>query len=171
MPTIYKFEQAAVWLDGVSLIGHVNEFELPEVNWESADHETVGLLGTLQYPTKVEAMEATLTWADYSPELAAAAANPFQGVNLQVRGAFGVYDGPNKVRDALGRVTMQGRFMGNPLGSFSSGEYERESVLMIDYVKEEFDGTAYLEFSVNPPILRYNGGQNLFAGIRDILGV
>ena len=66
---------------------------------------------------------------------------------------------------------MQGRFMGNSLGSFSPGEFERESTLMIDYVKEEFDGTTYLEFSVNPPILRYGGGQNLFAAIRNILGV
>lgn len=171
MPTIYKFEKAAVWLDGTSLLGHVNEFELPELTWESADHETLGLLGTAQFPTKVEAMEASLTWADYSPDLAAAAANPFQGVNLQIRGAFGVYNGPNKVRSALGRVTMQGRFMGNSLGSFSPGEFERESTLIIDYVKEEFDGTEMLEFSVNPPILRYNGGQNLFAEIRDILGV
>ncbi|MGD1952054.1 MAG: phage major tail tube protein [Leptolyngbyaceae cyanobacterium] len=171
MPTLYKFQQAAVWLDGTSLIGHVNEFELPELTWESADHETLGLLGTSQFPTRVEAMEATLTWADYSPDLAAAAANPYQGVNLQVRGAFGVYNGPNKIRDALGRVTMQGRFMGNSLGSFSPGEFERESTLMIDYVKEEFDGTTYLEFSVNPPILRYGGGQNLFAAIRNILGV
>ncbi|MEM9945301.1 MAG: phage major tail tube protein [Cyanobacteria bacterium P01_D01_bin.36] len=171
MPTLYKFEQAAVWLDGVSLLGHVNEFELPEVTWQTADHETIGLVGTTQHPTKVEAMEASLTWADYSPELAAAVANPFQGVKLQIRGAFGVYDGPNKVRDALGRVLLEGRFMGNQLGSYLPGEYERESTMMVDYVKEEFDGTSMFEFGVNPPILRYAGGQNLFASIRDILGV
>ena len=171
MPTIYKFEQAALWLDGTSLVGQVSEFELPEITWQSAEHETIGLLGTLEFPTKVEAMESTLTWAGYSPELAAAVANPYQGVNLQVRGAFGVYDGPNKIRDALGRVTLSGRFMSNSLGSYSSGEYERESMMKVDYVKEEFDGTAYFEFSVNPPILRYGGGQNLFASIRDLLGV
>ncbi|MEO1399670.1 MAG: phage major tail tube protein [Cyanobacteria bacterium J06635_1] len=168
---LYKFEKAAVWLDGNSLLGHVEEIELPELNWESEDHESIGFIGTLQHPTKVEPLECTITWADYSPELAAAAANPFQGVKLQIRAAYGVYQGANKVRDTLGRILLEGRFMSNQLGTFSPGEFERESMLKVDYVKESFDGTDMLEFGVNPPILRYGGGTNILAGIRDILGV
>lgn len=171
MPTIYKFENAACWLDGISLVGSINEVELPEISWSSVDHECLGFVGTLQHANKVEPLEATITWAAYSPELAAAAANPYKGVSLQIRANYGVYTGANKVRDALGRFTLQGRFMNNQLGTLSPGEHERETVMMVDYVKEEFDGSTMLEFSVNPPIFRYNGGENIFAAIRNLLGI
>ena len=171
MATLYKFQKAVVWIDGNSLLGEINEFELPELTWESVDHESLGFIGTIQHATKVEPLEATITWASYSPQLAAAAADPFTGVKLQIRAAYGVYNGPNKVRDALGRISLEGRFMSNQLGTFSATEHERESMMAVDYIKEEFDGNTMLEFSINPPILRYNNGDNLLAGIRDILGV
>lgn len=168
---IYKFEKAVVWLDGTSLAGHVSEIELPEINWESVDHESLGFLGTPQHATKVEAMECTITWADYSPELAAAAADPYTRRQLQIRAVFGKYEAGSKVADVLGRFTIAGRFMSNSLGSFSATEYERESMMAVDYVKEEHDGVSMFEFSVEPPILRANGGENVFAAIRDLLGV
>ena len=33
MSTTYKFETAVVWLDGISLLGLIEELEFPGVTW------------------------------------------------------------------------------------------------------------------------------------------
>ena len=171
-----KFEATAVWLDGVNLIGHISEFEMPELEWNMSEHETIGLMGISEYPRKMSPLEATITWADYSPELAAAAANPYQPVSLQLRSNFGVYTGSSKEGDILHKVALVARFKTNALGTFSSDEFERESTLAVDYVKESWDGVDVVEFGVNPPILRIsaqgsNLGTDVFAGLRSNLGI
>lgn len=172
MSTTYKFEAAAVWLDGVSLVGHIQEIEFPSVEWETVEHEALGLRGRSEYPSRVNALESTITWADYTRDLAAAAANPWQAVNLQVRSNFGEYKGGSKDRDILQVVTLVGRFKSNPLGSLSQGEFERESMMAVDYVKETWDGQLMFEFGVNPPIYRSGIDQtDLFAVIRAALGL
>ncbi|MBD2261373.1 phage major tail tube protein [Pseudanabaena sp. FACHB-2040] len=172
MSKIYNFDTLAVWLDGVSLAGHINEVELPELEFDMREHESLALRGTSEYPTRMNALECTITWADYTPELARAAANPFKAVNLQMRANFAEYTAGSKTGDVLQVISLTGRFKNNQLGSYSPGEMERESVLAIDYVKEVWNGQVMLEFSVNPPIYRSGpGAPDLFALLRANLGL
>lgn len=167
---IYKFEAAVVWLDGTTLAGSVNEIELPEISWAANEHETIASIGVQSFADKLEDLECTITWAGYSPELAAAAANPFKAVNLQVRANIGEYSANGKDGNKLLRVDLTGRFLQNQLGSFSPGEMERESMLKIDYVAERWDGKEVLAVGVNPPILRVEG-QDLLQDMRRNLGL
>lgn len=174
--TLYKFESAATWLNGTSLLGHIEELELPEIEWEMVEHETIGLRGVAEYPKRVNALEATITWADYSPELAAAVADPWTSVQLQIRSNFGQYEGGSKVADILQSITLAGRFKTNTMGTFAGDDFERESMMAVDYIKEEWNGATILEFGVNPPIYRTgavgaNLGTDLFAVLRSNLGI
>lgn len=174
--SLYQFENAVVWMNGTSLLGHVEELELPELEWEMKEHESIGLRGVSEYPKRVNALESTLTWADYSPELAQAAADPWTGVELQVRSNFGRYDGISKTADVLQIITLGARFKSNSLGTLSSDEFERESMLTVDYVKEAWDDRILFEYGVNPPIYRTgatgsNLGTDLFAQLRSNLGI
>jgi P2 family phage contractile tail tube protein len=174
--TLYKFESAATWLNGTSLLGHIEELELPEIEWEMDEHEAIGLRGVAEFPKRVNPLEATITWADYFPELAAAAADPWTAVELQIRANFGAYDGSSKTGDVLQVITLGGRFKTNTTGTYSSDEYERESMMAVDYFKEAWDGLTLLEYGVNPPIYRTgaNGsslGTDLFAQLRSNLGI
>lgn len=170
MGTNYKFEAATVWIDGTTLAGQINEIELPELTWESSEHETIALLGTPEFASKLEPMEATLTWAGYSPDLAAAAANPYRTVNLQVRANFGEYRAGDKASDELVRIDLTGRFLSNPLGTYGSSEFERESMMKVDFVSERRGGEEVLAVGVNPPIYRVRG-EDLLAGMRRNLGL
>ena len=172
MSTTHKFETAVVWLDGISLLGLIEELEFPGVTWETADQETIGLRGVSEYPSRVEAMEMSLTWASYTQDLAVAAADPWTARTLQVRSNYGQYTGGSKVADILQTVTLSGRFKSNPVGSLSQGTFERESMMAVDYVKEVWNGQLVFEFGVNPPIYRIGAGNtDLFAQLRANLGI
>lgn len=164
------FEAAAVWLDGTSLVGSVKEIELPELTWDTVDYEAIALRGTSQFARAMEPMECTIQFADYNRELAAAAANPYKAVTLQVRGAYGAYRAGSKVRTADSIITLRGRFMSSQLGTLTQGEMERECMMAVDYVKEVSEGQLISEFSVNPPIWNA-GGVDVFSTLRSILGI
>lgn len=167
---IFRYEAATVWLDGATMAGTVNEIELPELSWDETDHETIALIGTPQFASKLEPMECTITWVGYSPELAAAAANPYRNVNLQVRGNFGEYYASGKNADKLLKLDLSGRFMSNGIGTFSPGEFERESMMSVDFVKETWSGQEVLTVGINPPIYRVRG-NDLLANYRANLGL
>ena len=164
------FEAATVWLDGKSLAGHVMEVELPEMTWDTKDLEAIALRGTQQFAAKMDALECTLSFADYTKDLARAAANPYQAVTLQVREAYGLYRAGSRVGTSSNIITLRGRFMSSSLGTVNQGEKEREAMMSCDYVKEVCDGELISEFSINPPIYR-NGGVDIFEALRSILGI
>lgn len=169
---IVKFENAAVWLDGISLVGHVSELELPSLEWETVEHETLAFRGMSEYPQRMSALEATLTWADYSSDLANAASDPWSATRLQIRAAYGDYDGGSRVRNTFQIIDLSGRFKTNMLGTLTQGEMERESVMAVDYVKEVYNGQLVIEFGVNPPIYRHSASNtDLFAVVRSTLGL
>lgn len=167
---IFRFEQAVAWLEGRDLAGDIKEIELPELSWDASEHETISLPGTPEFASKLEALECTITWASYSPDLAAASSNPYKAVNLQIRANIGEYNASGKAGDKLWKIDLSGRFMSGNLGTISPGEMERESMLKVDRIREVYDGTELMELSINPPIYRVNG-VDLFADVRKNLGL
>ena len=170
MGKIYKFDQAAVWLDGQSLVGQIAEIEMPAIEWGTVEHETLALIGTLEFPNKLEPMECTITWASYSEELANASLDPFRTINLQIRANYGEQGQSGRVNDLLQKIEITGRFVSGGLGSFSPGEMEREAMMKVDFVREVWDGKEKIAASINPPIYRVNGVDRL-ARLRANLGL
>ena len=164
------FEDAVCWINGRSLAGHIKEIELPTVTWTTVEHEALGMLGTPEYPVRIEPLECTITWADFYQSLAIAAANPFESINLQVRGNIGEYGAQGKIRDVSMVVQMTGRFLENSLGNLSPGEAgEYESVFKSTYIKQTFDGSDILEVDINIPVYRVSG-QDMLQNFRRNLG-
>ncbi|MGG6295299.1 phage major tail tube protein [Leptolyngbya sp. AN02str] len=163
-------EDAVCWLDGRSLAGYVKEIELPEIKWATVEHEALGMVGTPEYPVRIEAMECTITWSEFYEELALASADPFKPVRLQFRANMAQYGTEGKIGDRLMKVDLTGRFKENSLGSFKSGEAgEFETMMVCTYVKQHFNGRDILEVDVNIPLYRVNGEDKL-ANFRKNLG-
>lgn len=172
MGTIRKFRQAAVWLDGISLVGYVNQVELPTIEWGQTDHEAIGFFGVEQYPQRIEAMEATFTWMSYTTELAVAAADAFRGTRLQIIGSYGAYDSNGLIADDTLTIDIAGRWKSNPLGSLEQGIHERETMMSVNYVKETYNGQLILEVGINPPIYRVGANrEDLLEVVRSSLGL
>lgn len=157
-------EDAVLYLDGNCLAGMVSEIELPELEWNKVEQEGLGLLGSPEYPTRLDAMMSTITLTEFYEELAIAAADPFNKVNLQVRGNIAVYEAQDKTDDRLLKVDLSGRFMKNSLGKMKAGEMgEYKIELTCTYCKQSFNGQEILEVDVTVPIYRVNGSDKLRA--------
>ena len=58
---VNRVTNANVYLNGNSLLGRAREIELPEVTHQMAEHEGMGLYGSPEFPSGLEAMEASIT--------------------------------------------------------------------------------------------------------------
>lgn len=170
MANAFNFESAVLWRDGRDYLGQINEVEMPELSWTMTDHETIGLIGTPQYPTKLEAMEITLTPMGYCPGLVEAASDPFTAYNFQLRSNFGEYASSTKVGDRLLKLDFVGKFSMMQPGTFSPSEYESEFTVSCTYLKLSFNGQEIVEIDVNVPTYR-SRGRDIISRMRRNLGV
>ena len=166
---IIQFDRSVVWVNGRSQCAQVMEIELPEIEWDTKEHESLGLTGVIAYPTRIPVLEATITPAGYCKDLAAAAANPSMPATIMVRSVYGRYLAGTRVSSVAGISTMRGRFMKATLGSQSQGEEENEYMMVVDYVKRTHDGELIVEYSADANIFR-TGTTDFLAGVRAILG-
>ncbi|MFW9292269.1 phage major tail tube protein, partial [Glaesserella parasuis] len=74
---IHQVDNANVYLNGVSFIGKTKSVKLPEFNPVMIEHKNLGLVGTINLPSGVEALEGEIVWGGYYPEAMAIALNPF----------------------------------------------------------------------------------------------
>lgn len=170
MGVSYSLENATVWLNGTALAGHVSEIELPQLNFNTIDREGLGDIGVIQLPTRLEEMECTLTWTDWNPELAAAAANPWAVSKLQIRAVVGEHTPQGKIADQLLKVDLTGRFLQNQLGTISPNEpLDVETMMSCIYVKQVWKNAPMLEIDIQTPTYRV-GDVDLLENARALMG-
>lgn len=157
MARLFTFERAVLWLNGTSLLGQINEIELPELEWATIEHETIGLIGVPEFPRRLEPMEITITPMQYSPELARLSANPFQSYDFQLRANLGEYSADTKIGDRSLKIQWRGKFPMRAGGTFGSEEMETEYTVKASYYKETFDGEDFIEIDVQVPLYIANG--------------
>lgn len=80
-----KHTNATVYLDDNSLVGICSELDLPDIEWKTIEHETLGQIAVLKRATRVlEAMEGSLTLDFLEPELAEKFYDPTRNQVLQL---------------------------------------------------------------------------------------
>lgn len=164
MSISYTLENATVWLNGTSLAGHVSEIELPELSFNTIDREGLGDIGVIQVPTRLSEMECTLTWTDWVPDLALAAADPWSVAKIQVRASVGEHTPQGKIADQLLKVDLTGRFLQNQLGTISPNEaLDVESMMSCIYLKQTWKNGNVIEIDIQTPTYRVNGVDRLEA--------
>jgi len=167
---VYKLIRSGTYLNGRSLIGQIMGIELPEITWDTTEHEAIGLIGAAEYARRMPQLQSTLTTAGFSPQLADAAANPNASALINLREAYGMYVGSQLIRSVLKNTIMRGRFLSLNMGEITqTDEPEQESVLNVDYIKIEFDGNLIMEFARDANIYRtatfdYTAAQRAIIG-------
>lgn len=72
-----QITSAEVYLEDNSLVGIVSEFSIPEIAWNTIDHETLGQVAIFKAPARpLQALEGSMKWQFVEPSLAAMAYNP-----------------------------------------------------------------------------------------------
>ncbi|MDD2174450.1 phage major tail tube protein [Glaesserella parasuis] len=117
---IHQVDNANVYLNGVSFIGKTKSVKLPEFNPVMIEHKNLGLVGTINLPSGVEALEGEIVWDGYYPEAMAIALNPFKTVQLMVRGNVRVFNATGRVAEVPLVVIINGSF-----SKIGNGEYKQ----------------------------------------------
>jgi len=168
--TIQKITNANVYEGANSLLGKVKEIELPNIQYMTAEHNALGMVGVIETFTGIEAMEATFRSDSIYNELIEAFADPFLTKKIQVRTSLNIWDSNGRSDQQPVVIHLSTRGSNMPLGSFNPKEnIELEYTVKVTAVKMVVNGVEKFEFDAENNILKINGEDKL-AQFRDNLG-
>lgn len=168
--TINKITNANMYMDGVTLLGLVQEADLPDAAVKMLDHQALGMAAMRQIPSGLEAMEATIRWNCHDLRTARKIMNPFRTANLQLRASLEVYGPAGRTEEQPVVVYLNGTFKNIPAGNYKQMEnVELESRFNVTYIKIEMNGEQVLEVDVDANIWKV-AGEDILARYRTNLG-
>lgn len=148
MASTRVLKDAVVYINTITTLGVATTVILPTIEKTTADHETVGMPGTLRVGVGFEAMEMTIGWQGWTAQIAKVAYNTEALADLQIRAMIEDVSGVVVTRVPC-VVYVKGRFRATGGGDYSAKSLAtRESTLDIQYFKEEIDGEAIVEIDV-----------------------
>lgn len=169
--SINRCTNANVYVNGNSFLGRAEEITLPQIKAKMSEHKAAGLLGSLEYFSGVDKLEAKFKWNSFYPDLMKYAANPFEAVKVQVRASLETYEGGTRIAQSKLVVYLTGQFRDLPLGSFKqSDNVEMESNMSVTAVKMEINDEEVVELDLEANIYKVNG-EDLLAQYRSNLGI
>lgn len=163
-------KDAAVYVNTISVVGMAKSIALPDVARTTEDHETLAMIGTIAANVGFEAMETTIAWEGWSPEIAVLVYNTEDKFDIQCRGTIEDMTGDTNVLTPC-IVHMKGVFRSTGGGNYEAkAKATRESVANVHYFKEEIDGVTMVEVDFANNIYKV-GGKNLLEDRNRILGL
>lgn len=156
--TVNRLTNANVYTDGNSLLGRVQEIELPVVKQKMSEHKALGMVGTVEFFSGLEKMEAKLTWNSFYSDAMVKAADPTKTVQIQVRSNLETYDSNGRVSQVPCVVFLTAQHKDFPLGSYKQHDnVELTSMLSVTAFRLEIDGQSILEIDVLANVYKVNG--------------
>lgn len=166
-----KVTNANVYLDGASQLGRVEEVTLPEIAWKMTEHKAIGMIGTTEYFSGVEKMEASFKWASFYAEVYRATVDPTKTIAIQVRSSVESWGAEGRADQKPLVVFLRGRFKTVAAGVFKQQDNaEFPQKFAIDYIKIEIDEETLIEIDIPNNILIVNG-EDLLEQYRANLGI
>jgi len=157
---INKLTNANIYLNGGSLAGTVEEFDMPDVTTIQAEHKALGNLGTLNYAAGFEAMEARLKWTCFDAVESSKLMDPFTTSNIQLRANLETHGPQGRANQVPYTVLVVARPKNVPTGMFKAKENaEFETTLSVDSVLVEADGEEIFFFSALTNEYRVNNND------------
>lgn len=164
-----KLKNFALFVDGVSYAGEVNEVTLPKLKRKMEDHRSGGMNGPVKTDLGMEGLELEWTAAGYLREVYAQwGARKHDAVLLRFAGALQADD--REGVQAL-EVTVRGRHEEIDPGNAKPGDATQFKVKStLSYYKLAIDGTTIIEIDfVN--MIEIVDGVDLMADARLAMGV
>ncbi|MGH1577705.1 phage major tail tube protein [Planktotalea sp.] len=88
-----QITDAPVYLDDKSLVGHCEEFNIPEIETQTIEHDTLGSIGVMKLPRRgLSALEGSLIMSFAEPEFLSITSNPRKAARFQVHSKLDIFD-------------------------------------------------------------------------------
>lgn len=166
-----SINNANVYAEGNSLLGKVEEINLPEVNFALTEHKALGMVGVPKFWNSIEALEGSIKWNSYYEDVAKLFANPTKAVKLMVRSSVQNWQGGDLAdeKPLVTFLTIQVKKW--PLGNFKKADNtELQTDFSCTSIKQVYDGKTILEVDIMNNIFSVNG-TDLLATYRANLGI
>lgn len=166
---INQVSNANIYINGNSFLGRAKSVKLPEFDVEFTEHDTLGLVGKVKLPNKINALEGEIVWDGFYPEVAALAYNPFKAVQLMVRANVQVFNSMGMAKEVPLVMTMTVNFSKTPLGEYKKEPVEYAMTYQVNSIKQVIEGKEVLYFDAFSNNYRV-AGQDVLQGFRANLG-
>lgn len=169
---ISQILNANIYLDGTnSLLGRAATVTLPDIVTSVEAHRGLGMIGSVEFPTGLEAMVTKIKWAGLYPDVLKAATNPFKSHKLQVRASLQTFGAGGLVAEVPLVCLLTVAWKKVPLGAFTAGtKQEAEDELSTTYLKLTVDGKDIVEIDVHQNVWKVDGEDVLADYIKNIGG-
>lgn len=144
---INRLSNANVYNNGNSLLGKVEEWQLPAVKAKGVDVKALGLQMDIELPAGFEKMTGKVKFNAVYPELIEQFGDPFQTSQIQVRGNLETWDTGSRTgqKPAVAFLTLRFKDALPAIGLKMNDNPEQESEYTCTYYRLEIDGQRILE--------------------------
>ena len=154
---INKLLNCNVYVDGGELLGQVEEFDIPELNFKMVEHKALGLFGSFELPSGLDKLEARCKWNAFYDDVVSTS-NPYKAIQFQVRANLETYGSTGRTGQQSMVFTMTAVPKKLPGFKFKqSDNVEMESTFSITRCKLVVDGQTKFEADVTANKLVIDG--------------
>jgi P2 family phage contractile tail tube protein len=145
--SINRMSNANVYSNGNSLLGKVEEVQLPAIKTKNVDVKALGMIMDIELPSGFEKMSGKMKWNAVYPELIEEFGNPFQTKQIQVRGNLESYDTSGKTGEVstVAFLTIRFKDVLPAITLKQNDNPEQESEYSCSYYRLEIDGVRMIE--------------------------
>lgn len=168
--TINRLTNANVYIDGNSLLGKVEEIELPKIKIKMVEHKALGMMAEIEVPAGIEKLEGKIKWNSFYPDTLVQVANPFKTLQIQVRGSMNQIESTGRTAEVPVVINLTIASKGLPAGSYKQNDnVEAETEYTAYYMKMTIDGKDIVEIDILANIYKA-GGVDLLQQYRTNIG-
>ncbi len=157
---------ANAYRDGNTLIGKVEQIDLPKIQFKTEDIAALGLFSTIEIPVGLEKMEAKIKWnAIYDDDWKAA--SPVAKSTIVVKSNMTKHAADGRTEQVQVTATIRGVYKELPTGVMkSNAKFDgAEHLLTVSYYKLEVAGGKIYEVDIFNNIL-YVGSTDILESFR-----
>lgn len=156
---ISQIFNARVYLDGTNdLLGRAATVTLPDVSVATEALRGLGMIGTVEVPTGLEALVTKIKWNGFYPDVLGMSLNPFVAHKLQVRASLETYGPGGRIEEKAVECLLTVSWKKTPLGAMSpGGKQESEDELPTTYIKLTVGGKEVVELDVHNNVWKVDG--------------
>lgn len=169
--TVNRLTNANVYIDGVSKLGKAEEVSLPTIKHKLAEHKALGMVGTVEFFSGIEKMEAKIKWNAFYSDVLTKMGNPTKPMNIQIRSSLEEYTSSGRTSQlpVVCYITASSKDL--PMGNFKQHDnVEAESNFSVTYAKLEINGQLIFEIDMLANIYKV-GTEDVLAQYRANLGI
>ncbi|MDI3319990.1 phage major tail tube protein [Pinibacter soli] len=144
---INSLVNANVYNNGNSLLGKVEEIQLPAIKAKAVDVKALGMFMATEIPSGFEKMTGKMKWNAVYPDLIKEFGSPYSTKQIQVRGNLESWDSSGRISEVPVVAFLTVRFKDvMPAITYKQNDNpEQESEFSCSYYRLEIDGKKMIE--------------------------